>query len=56
MFGTDADLLLTIHRSHASELQADAARDRLVRSLHRPHPRGWLSRRQHSTTTAAGRR
>ncbi|MFI7156755.1 hypothetical protein [Micromonospora chalcea] len=47
MFGNDAEFILSIHRSHASELQADAAQDRLARSLPRRHPRGWLSRRQH---------
>ncbi|SCE88538.1 hypothetical protein GA0074695_1888 [Micromonospora viridifaciens] len=56
MFGNDAELLLTIHRSHASELQADAARDRLVRSLPRRHPRGWLSRRHHTARTVDARR
>ncbi|WP_199737060.1 MULTISPECIES: hypothetical protein [Micromonospora] len=56
MFGNDADLMLTIHRSHASELQADAARDRLARSLPRRHSRGWLSRRHHATRTTDARR
>ncbi|MFE9692703.1 hypothetical protein [Micromonospora sp. NPDC005806] len=56
MFGNDADLLLSIHRSHASELQADAARDRLARSLPRRHPRSWLSRRHDAARTVEGRR
>ncbi|MFU8873089.1 hypothetical protein [Micromonospora sp. SL4-19] len=56
MFGNDADLLLTIHRNHAAELQADAARDRLARSLPRRHPRGWLSRRQPAARAVDGRR
>ncbi|MCO1618425.1 MULTISPECIES: hypothetical protein [Micromonospora] len=56
MFGNDADFILSIHRSHASELQADAAQDRLARSLPRRHPRGWLSRRQHSARTTDARR
>ncbi|MEU3454156.1 hypothetical protein ABZ671_11200 [Micromonospora sp. NPDC006766] len=56
MFGNDAELLLTIHRSHASELLADAARDRLARSLPRRQPRGWLSRRHHAARTVDGRR
>ncbi|WP_262282319.1 hypothetical protein [Micromonospora sp. MA102] len=56
MFGNDADLLLSIHRSHASELQADAARDRLARSLPRRHPRGWLGRRQHNARVSDARR
>ncbi|ADU09194.1 MULTISPECIES: hypothetical protein [Micromonospora] len=56
MFGNDADLILSIHRSHAAELQADAAQDRLARSLPRRHPRGWLSRRQHNAHPADARR
>ncbi|MCW3814221.1 hypothetical protein ONA91_07095 [Micromonospora sp. DR5-3] len=56
MFGNDAELLLTIHRSHAAELQADAARDRLARSLPRRHPRSWLSRRHQAARTVDGRR
>ncbi|MEU4478795.1 hypothetical protein AB0F68_12125 [Micromonospora sp. NPDC023966] len=56
MFGNDADLLLSIHRSHASELQADAARDRLARSLPRRHPRSWLGRRQHTARVSDARR
>ncbi|MEE3918000.1 hypothetical protein V2I01_03090 [Micromonospora sp. BRA006-A] len=56
MFGNDADLILSIHRSHAAELQADAAQDRLARSLPRRHPRGWLSRRQHTARPADARR
>ncbi|MBF5031165.1 MULTISPECIES: hypothetical protein [unclassified Micromonospora] len=56
MFGNDADLILSIHRSHAAELQADAAQDRLARSLPRRHPRGWLSRRRHNARPADARR
>ncbi|MFI7215086.1 hypothetical protein ACIBP4_25340 [Micromonospora maritima] len=56
MFGNDAEFLLSIHRSHASELQADAARDRLARSLPRRHAHGWLSRRQHTARTTDARR
>ncbi|MGR6321267.1 hypothetical protein Q2K19_19425 [Micromonospora soli] len=56
MFGNDAELLLSLHRSHASELQADAARDRLARSLPRRHPRSWLSRRHDTARTVGGRR
>lgn len=55
MFGNDAELMLTIHRTHASELQADAARDRLARSVPR-RPRSWLSRRHDTARTAQGRR
>ncbi|MEU2611947.1 hypothetical protein ABZ570_10240 [Micromonospora sp. NPDC007271] len=56
MFGNDAELLLTIHRSFAAELQADAARDRLARSVGRRHPHGWLSRRHQPARTVDGRR
>ncbi|WP_319463659.1 hypothetical protein [Micromonospora sp. RTP1Z1] len=56
MFGNDASFLLTIHRTHASELQADAAADRLARSLPRRHSRGWLSRRQHAGRVTDTRR
>jgi hypothetical protein len=56
MFGNDADFLLTIHRTHASELQADAAADRLARALPRRHPRGWLSRRTHAGRAVDTRR
>ncbi|MFJ8578543.1 hypothetical protein [Micromonospora sp. NPDC093277] len=55
MFGNDADLLLAIHRSYAAELRADAARDRLARSLPRRRHRGWLGRRHHAARTADGR-
>ncbi|WP_197494964.1 hypothetical protein [Micromonospora sp. NBRC 110037] len=55
MFGNDAEFILSIHRSHASELQADAAQDRLARSLPRRHPRGWLSRQHHARITDARR-
>ena len=56
MFGNDADFLLTIYRTHASELQADAAADRLARALPRRHPRGWLSRRTHAGRAVDTRR
>ncbi|MFR9778231.1 hypothetical protein ACL02O_19530 [Micromonospora sp. MS34] len=56
MFGNDADLMLSLHRSHASELQADAARDRLARSLPRRHARGWLNRRRYAGRTVNGNR
>ncbi|MFI2712768.1 hypothetical protein ACH495_21850 [Micromonospora sp. NPDC018662] len=56
MFGNDAEFLLGIHRSHAAELQADAAHDRLARSLPRRHPHGWLGRRQHPARTTDARR
>ncbi|MFI7427272.1 hypothetical protein ACIBPB_09820 [Micromonospora sp. NPDC049836] len=56
MFGNDAELMLTIHRNHASELQADAARDRLARSVPRRHQRSWLGRRHDAARAAQGRR
>ncbi|MGB2569507.1 MULTISPECIES: hypothetical protein [Micromonospora] len=56
MFGNDADFLLSLHRSHAAELRADAEADRLARSLPRRHARGWLSRRQRPGRTDAARR
>ncbi|MBY8873938.1 hypothetical protein K7640_19085 [Micromonospora sp. PLK6-60] len=56
MFGNDADFLLTIHRTHASELQADAEADRLARALPRRHPRGWLGRRRHAAHATDTRR
>ncbi|SCL68770.1 hypothetical protein GA0070606_4875 [Micromonospora citrea] len=56
MFATDADLILSIHRTHAAELRAEAEADRLARSLPRRSTRGWLSRRHHASRRADGRR
>lgn len=56
MFGNDAELLLSIHRTHASELQAEAAADRLARALPRRHPRSWLGRRHHTARVTDARR
>ncbi|MGC5018250.1 hypothetical protein [Micromonospora sp. DT47] len=56
MFGNDAEFLLSIHRSHAAELQADAEADRLARSLPRRHARGWLGRRRQPGRSDAARR
>ncbi|MET8263720.1 hypothetical protein ACWD8I_23185 [Micromonospora arida] len=56
MFGNDADFLLTLHRTHAAELRADAAADRLARSLSRPVSRGWLGRRRQAGGTGDARR
>ncbi|MFG3420485.1 hypothetical protein ACIBTZ_06010 [Micromonospora sp. NPDC049460] len=56
MFGTDADFILSIHRTHAAELRADAAADRLARALPRRSTRGWLSRWQHPGRAGAVRR
>ncbi|MEW1588860.1 hypothetical protein AB0283_25840 [Micromonospora vinacea] len=56
MFGNDADFLLTLHRTHAAELRADAAADRLARSLARPVSRGWLGRRRQAGRTGDARR
>ncbi|MCG5439805.1 hypothetical protein [Micromonospora foliorum] len=55
MFGNDADFLLTLHRTHAAELRADAAADRLARSLSRPVSRGWLGRRRQAGRTSDAR-
>ncbi|WP_199723325.1 hypothetical protein, partial [Micromonospora sp. BL4] len=46
MFGNDAEFLLTLHRSHAAELRAEVAAERLARSVSRPAGRRWLGRRQ----------
>ncbi|MER7419155.1 hypothetical protein ABT346_20630 [Micromonospora peucetia] len=56
MFGTDADLILSIHRTHAAELRAEAAVDRLARALPRRTARDWLSRRHHPGRTGDVRR
>ncbi|MEV4121231.1 hypothetical protein [Micromonospora sp. NPDC049645] len=56
MFGNDAEFLLSLHRSHAAELRADAAADRLARSLPRPTGRGWLARRKQAGRTTDVRR
>ncbi|MFI7574071.1 hypothetical protein [Micromonospora sp. NPDC049497] len=48
MFTTDPEYLLSVHRTHASELRAEAAADRLARTLPRRSARGWLSRRHHA--------
>ncbi|MEV4713336.1 hypothetical protein [Micromonospora sp. NPDC049374] len=55
MFGHDANLMLTLYRTHAAELRAEAARDRLARSLPRRSARGWLNRRHHRTRTDEAR-
>ncbi|MBX7265942.1 hypothetical protein KIF24_07790 [Micromonospora sp. Llam7] len=46
MFSNDANFLLAHHRTHSAELRAEAARDRLARTLPRRSARGWLSRRR----------
>ncbi|WFE52542.1 MULTISPECIES: hypothetical protein [unclassified Micromonospora] len=56
MFGNDAEFLLTLHRSHSAELRAEAAAERLARSLSRPVSKGWLGRRRQSGRTADARR
>ncbi|MER7890845.1 hypothetical protein AB0C04_07620 [Micromonospora sp. NPDC048909] len=55
MFGNDADFLLSLHRTHAAELRADAAADRLARSVPRSGMRGWLGRRRQVGRTDARR-
>ncbi|MEV6814613.1 hypothetical protein [Micromonospora sp. NPDC051296] len=56
MFGNDAGFLLSVHRTHAAELRAEAARDRLARSLPRRSARGWLNRRRDPAHTGDARR
>ncbi|MEU4553162.1 hypothetical protein EV382_3468 [Micromonospora violae] len=56
MFGNDVDFLLTLHRTHAAELRAEAAADRLARSVSRPAGRGWLGRRRQPGRTGDARR
>ncbi|MCX5066502.1 hypothetical protein OOJ91_11500 [Micromonospora lupini] len=46
MFGNDVDFLLSLHRTHTAELRAEAAADRLARSVPRRAGRTWLGRRQ----------
>ncbi|MEO3746057.1 hypothetical protein [Plantactinospora sp. B5E13] len=41
MFSTDPHLLLTLHHTHADDLRAEAAADRLARSVSR---RRWSNR------------
>ncbi|MFC4021176.1 hypothetical protein ACFOW4_24985 [Micromonospora sp. GCM10011542] len=56
MFGNDADFLLSLHRTHAAELRAEAAADRLARSVPRRGTRDWFGRRQHAGRTGDARR
>ncbi|GIJ25473.1 hypothetical protein Vqi01_06350 [Micromonospora qiuiae] len=46
MFVTDSEFFLTLHRTHATDLRAEAARERLARTLPRRSARGWLTRRR----------
>ncbi|MDO3701700.1 hypothetical protein Q3W71_08400 [Micromonospora sp. C28SCA-DRY-2] len=55
MFGNDAEFILSLHRTHAAELRAEAAADRLARSVARRSGRGWLGRRQAGRTDDARR-
>ncbi|MET7961758.1 hypothetical protein [Micromonospora zamorensis] len=56
MFGNDADFLLSLHRTHSAELRAEAAAERLARSLPRPAGRDWLGRRKQAGRTGDARR
>ncbi|WBB67144.1 hypothetical protein [Micromonospora sp. WMMD812] len=56
MFGNDADFLLSLHHTHSAELRAEAAADRLARSLPRRSVRGWLGRRHQVARTDDVRR
>ncbi|WP_341717015.1 hypothetical protein QQG74_24155 [Micromonospora sp. FIMYZ51] len=46
MFSTDSEFYLAVHRTHAADLRAEAARERLARTLPRRSARGWLTRRR----------
>ncbi|MET7710780.1 hypothetical protein [Micromonospora sp. NPDC005413] len=56
MFGNDADFLLYLHRTHAAELRAEVAAERLARSVSRGTGRTWLGRRQPAGRTGDDRR
>ncbi|MEU7843515.1 hypothetical protein AB0B39_21465 [Micromonospora sp. NPDC049114] len=56
MFGNDVDFLLSVHRTHAAELRAEAAAERLARSVPRRSGRAWLGRRQPTRRTGDDRR
>lgn len=56
MFGNDVDFLLTLHRTHAAELRAEAAAERLARSVPRRAGRTWTGRRQPVRRTGDDRR
>lgn len=55
MFGNDAEFLLTIHRSQATQLQAEATADGIARALSRRRAHGWLGRRRRPGRTDARR-
>lgn len=56
MFGNDVDFLLSVHRTHAAELRAEAAAERLARSVPGRSGRTWLGRRQPARRTGDDRR
>ncbi|GGO16702.1 hypothetical protein [Micromonospora parathelypteridis] len=56
MFGNDAEFLLTLHRTHAAELRAEVAADRLARAVSRSPGRSWLGRRQQARHAGEDRR
>ncbi|MCO1598992.1 hypothetical protein M8C17_27945 [Micromonospora sp. RHAY321] len=56
MFGNDAEFLLSLHHTHAAELRAEAAADRLARSLARRVGHGWLGRHQQVSRSSDARR
>ncbi|MEV7326827.1 hypothetical protein [Micromonospora sp. NPDC093244] len=55
MFGNDAEFLLSLHRTHAAELRAEVAADRLARAVSQRPGRTWLGRRQQARRTDARR-
>jgi hypothetical protein len=56
MFGNDVDFLLSLHRTHAAELRAEAAAERLARAVPRRAGRTWMGRRQSARHTGDDRR
>ncbi|MEU0547904.1 hypothetical protein ACLQ25_31115 [Micromonospora sp. DT44] len=56
MFGNDVDFLLSLHRTQAAELRAEAAAERLARSVTRRAGRTWTGRRQPVRRTGDDRR
>ncbi|MFI9528781.1 hypothetical protein [Micromonospora rosaria] len=56
MFSNDSEFMLALHRTHAAELQVEAAQERLARALPRRRSRGWLGRRRRPVRTDDVRR
>ncbi|MGC4749494.1 hypothetical protein ACLQ28_28130 [Micromonospora sp. DT201] len=56
MFGNDSESLLSLHRTHAAELRAEVAADRLARAVSPRTGRTWLGRRQQARRAGDDRR